>query len=234
MSKKRVGTGILIALVIIALWYLVVPLVIKHFPHPPANIRLISSVALGEVGILIALVVGVLIDGIGFRMPLSRSSKDGWIEGVSIPLVLIWHFFASLIFAVVYFILSGHQLPTSAPVNVDFGTLGNMNKLLLFVTALVVAGLAAFVEEFFFRGYLISRLSQFGIHPVVAGIVAGILFALLHVPGYGVLVSMPKFLGLGLFAGVYVGLRGRLWPMIVAHFIIDFSGLMVLGWLPVH
>lgn len=234
LSKKRVSIGLLIAIMVIALWYLVVPLVVKQFPHPPARLKLIISVGLGEVGILVALIVGMLSDGVGFHIPLSRPDHQRWKDWLSLPLVLFWHFSMSILFALVYFILTRHQLPTSSPANVDFGTLVSMNRVLLFFTALIVAGLAAFVEEFFFRGYLISRLSQLGIHPVVAGVIAGLLFALLHVPSYGLIVSLPKFLGLGLFAGVYVGMRGRLWPMIVAHFIIDFAGLLALGWVTLH
>lgn len=234
MSKKRVGTGLVISLVIVAIWFLIVPMAIKQIPHPPANLRLITGVVLGEAGILIALIFGMLTDGLHFHIPLIRPKGKRWIDSLSIPTVLVWHFTAGIVFTVVYLLISGHQLPTSSPINFDFGTLKNMNKEVLLITAILSAGLAAFIEEFFFRGYLISRLSYLGIHPLFSGVMAGFLFALVHVPSYGWLVSLPKFLGLGLFAGLYVGWRGRLWPMIVAHFVIDFAGLMVLGLLPVH
>lgn len=234
MRKIRVGTGLVLSLLVVGIWFLVVPVVAKHFPHPPTDLRLIIGVLLGEAGIVIALIIGMLTDGIRFRFPLPKPDGKLWIDGLSIPVGLIWHLFASALFTVIYFIISGHQVPTASPINSDFGTLKNMNHLILILTALLAAGLAAFIEEFFFRGYLISRLSHLGMNPLGAGVVAGILFALLHVPSYGLLVSMPKFLGLGLFAGLYVGWRGRLWPMIVAHFVIDFAGLLALGFLVVQ
>jgi len=55
---------------------------------------------------------------------------------------------------------------------------------------------AALAEEAFFRGYLHERLVAFDLRPVLVGAVTATLFALIHVPTYGLWV-LPLDLAAG-------------------------------------
>lgn len=47
----------------------------------------------------------------------------------------------------------------------------------------MIAVVAGFTEEFVYRGYLIERLLEFGVSPLVAGGVSAVAFTVAHLPG---------------------------------------------------
>lgn len=113
------------------------------------------------------------------------------------------------------------------------GLRGNLTILIVFLA--VTWTEAAFVEEMFFRGYLLNRLTdlfdreRLGI--ALALVVQAILFGLGHTyQGLtGVLDTALAGLVLGL---LYLQARRNLWLPILAHGIIDTTGFLLIyfGW----
>lgn len=83
------------------------------------------------------------------------------------------------------------------------------------VNVLMVVFLAAFGEEFFFRGVLQKLLHRWFRNPHWAIIVASILFSAFHQQFYGFL---PRFV-LGLLFGYLFYWSGSLWFAIIPHFV---------------
>lgn len=101
---------------------------------------------------------------------------------------------------------------------------------------LLVAFANGWAEEVIVVGFLITRLRQLRVSPVAAVIISSLLRGLYHLyQGFGAGLGN---LAMGLVFG-YVWLRtGRLWPLIIAHALIDavaFVGYALvaghLGWL---
>lgn len=101
---------------------------------------------------------------------------------------------------------------------------------------LMVAFANGWAEEIIVVGFLLTRLRQLGVSPMAAVIVSSLLRGVYHLyQGFGAGLGN---LAMGLVFG-YVYLRtGRLWPLIVAHALIDavaFVGYALaaghLGWL---
>lgn len=91
-------------------------------------------------------------------------------------------------------------------------------------------------EEVIVVGFLLTRLRQLGVNPVAAVLASSVLRGLYHLyQGFGAGLGN---LAMGLVFG-YVWMRtGRLWPLVIAHALIDsvaFVGYAVaaghLGWL---
>jgi len=94
---------------------------------------------------------------------------------------------------------------------------------------LMAAGLTLLVglaEELLFRGYIISRLDKAGLPGWLCILLSAAIFAAVHVPGYGLLLALPK-IGLGIMFAVYFWYRRNLGPLIISHFLIDFSGFVL-------
>nr|CRL78840.1 CAAX amino terminal protease [Mycolicibacterium malmesburyense] len=101
---------------------------------------------------------------------------------------------------------------------------------------LLTAFANGWAEEMIVVGYLITRLRQLRVNPVTAVVATSVLRGLYHLyQGFGAGLGN---LAMGVVFG-YVYLRtGRLWPLIVAHALIDavaFVGYALaaghLGWL---
>lgn len=101
---------------------------------------------------------------------------------------------------------------------------------------LMVAFANGWAEEIIVVGFLLTRLRQLGVSPMAAIVVSSLLRGVYHLyQGFGAGLGN---LAMGLVFG-YVYLRtGRLWPLIVAHALIDavaFVGYALaaghLGWL---
>jgi membrane protease YdiL (CAAX protease family) len=85
----------------------------------------------------------------------------------------------------------------------------------------VIAAVVATLEETSIRGVLYRRLE--GEAGTVAAIVVGAaVFALIHLPRYG-LSAMPLDAAVGLALGGLRALTGRVWPCAVAHTIVDWG-----------
>ena len=129
----------------------------------------------------------------------------------------------SLLWALVTIVLCGIALAGSLWISQllgwEFGTSKAFDKLSLFSIAIIVlrAGIA---EEFFFRGYIIERLSAITKNKYAAAVLSLVPFALFHYSqGYaGILVAFT--LG-AVLTGMYLWKRD-LKSNMIAHFTIDF------------
>lgn len=93
----------------------------------------------------------------------------------------------------------------------------------LFAVSIVVALIPAIGEEFFFRGLLLGDLLKGKIHPAIAIISTGVIFAVSHVQ-YENLIAMSV---LGSFLGYLYYVSGSLWLPIAAHFTNNFLAVLM-------
>jgi membrane protease YdiL (CAAX protease family) len=96
---------------------------------------------------------------------------------------------------------------------------------------LALAAMVGFCEETLTRGVMLYGLSKYG--PLIAGLVSASIFGALHSLNYldGVPVSylVDQVVTAALLGLMFAGLRLRmltLWPMIVAHAVVDVPGLL--------
>ncbi len=105
--------------------------------------------------------------------------------------------------------------------------LGLHNDYLL--TTLSIIFLTALPEEWFFRGYFMQRLQDFGSRPWLANVVSSLLFMLLHIPsqgGVGLLVFFPSLL----FGYVYQYSRNLI-VVVLLHALANlFFIIYIRGW----
>lgn len=228
-SRLRVSLGIAVLALVIGLWFVLAPPLLSEWLRPLLRRSpLLPAVAFTDAGLLLALLAAVAVDGAGLRLHLPHPDEKGWLDWVAVPAIIFWHLTVSILAGLIFYLLYQGKMP-KADVASLMQTLGHMSIGELLLTAALVAGLAAIFEELVFRGYLVSRLSLLGLHPLVAGVISAVAFGLIHLSGYGLANSLPKVLGMGLVAGLYVGWRGRLWPGMIAHFLVDFGGLAMVG-----
>ena len=122
-------------------------------------------------------------------------------------------------------------LEVSEGVEARFGEVrDNLPKLLMWLAIIWVS--AAFGEEMFFRGYLVTRLQEALPSSRLASIIAVIIPALIfgyghyHYQGIRGLV-MTGFIGVA-FGISYLALKKNLWPVIFVHGMIDSLGFIGL------
>ena len=146
--------------------------------------------------------------------------KNGWSD------VILGVFLFSVVFIVAGFLDAFlRRLGFSGPSTAMMKELmpRGMWQVLLGVVLVTVVALA---EETIFRGYLIHRLSNLTGSMVAAVIISSVIFALPHVyEGVAGAITVGV-MGL-MFALVYVW-RGSLVAPIVAHFMQDFIGIVLL------
>ena len=106
-------------------------------------------------------------------------------------------------------------------------TYGNPRYLLL---ALVATLLVGFAEEGIFRGLMFQAILPRGVWKAV--IITSLLFGLTHsvnlLHGQSVVVTAIQIsyaLAIGFVAAALVATKGLIWPLVVAHFLTDFTGL---------
>jgi uncharacterized protein len=99
------------------------------------------------------------------------------------------------------------------------GTVGAVSRALqtahgssLAAALAVVAVMAGFAEELFFRGYMQTRFAERW-KPWMAVLVAAAFFGLMHMD----LVHAPLAFALGLWLGFVCERSGSLWPAVLAH-----------------
>lgn len=110
------------------------------------------------------------------------------------------------------------------------GVTGNISEYLIHLTV-ITWGTAAFLEEMIFRGFLIHRfaaaLGNTRVAVVVAVLIQSVLFGLAH-PGQGPGgMLMTGAIGL-VFGTLYVRYNRNLWPLILAHGIMDTIGFTAI------
>jgi CAAX protease family protein len=118
-----------------------------------------------------------------------------------------------------------NALPNVAPRDMSmYGYLtGNLPNLIINVVAMWF--MAGFLEEFLWRGYLMSRLidvqgKQTRLAWVIALVSSAIIFGLIHL--FQGPVGMLRTGAIGLVFGLfYLALGRNLWPLIIAHAFID-------------
>lgn len=88
--------------------------------------------------------------------------------------------------------------------------------LLLAASAILVVGVAPFVEEFFFRGFFYGALrTRFGVWTAAA--MGGLLFGLIHYSGPGTLDVLPPLAALGVVFCLLYERTGTLYAPIAFH-----------------
>lgn len=102
---------------------------------------------------------------------------------------------------------------------------------------IAVAFANGWAEEIIVVGFLLTRLRQLNVHPLVALLASSLLRGAYHLY-QGWSAGLGNF-AMGLVFGYVWQRTGRLWPLIIAHGIIDtvaFAGYSLaaghLGWLP--
>ncbi|MDR2473724.1 MAG: CPBP family intramembrane metalloprotease [Tannerella sp.] len=94
-------------------------------------------------------------------------------------------------------------------------TMLNRKDIISFITNLLVIGvLAGIVEEFLFRGALMSIIRRKITNPHVAVIIVAAIFSAVHFQFYGFL---PRMI-LGVLLGYMLVLSGNIWVPVTAHF----------------
>ena len=98
------------------------------------------------------------------------------------------------------------------------------NIWMLFLTLGGVYIVSSFGEEVIYRGFLINRISQFGLDAkkgtIIAVILSSIIFGLVHYEWGPMGIVQTGFMGLAL--GIcYIKLKKRLWILILAHAYMD-------------
>jgi len=127
----------------------------------------------------------------------------GWLnEGMQLPRFLAW--------LEEWMMRTEEQMGNLTEAFLDVETLGGY-----LINVLMVVVLAAFGEEFFFRGVLQKLLQRWFRNPHGAILVASLVFAAFHLQFYGFL---PRFV-LGLLFGYLFYWSGNLWYAIIPHFV---------------
>ncbi|MBE1301381.1 MAG: CPBP family intramembrane metalloprotease [Alteromonadaceae bacterium] len=120
-------------------------------------------------------------------------------------------------------------LEVSDGVEARFGEVrGNLPKLFMWLGIVWVS--AAFGEEMFFRGYLVTRLKEALPSSVLATIVAVLIPALIFGYGHYHYQGIRGFIMTGLiglaFGISYLLLKRNLWPIILVHGVVDTLGFI--------
>lgn len=120
-------------------------------------------------------------------------------------------------------------LEVSEGVEARFGEVrDNLPKLLMWLGIIWVS--AAFGEEMFFRGYLITRLQEALPSSLIATITAVLIPALIFGYGHYHYQGLRGFIITGLigvaFGISYLMLNKKLWPIILLHGVIDSIGFI--------
>ena len=176
---------------------MVVGMIIQGSPdvlaYPPLMLLVITMLPFGAVALVLLLGIRlihnrnlwtVISPGKRFRFPLFLSAGLLWFMLTAASDVLM---------SVIY--------PGNYELNTDFGA--------IITYTLVAVGLVAvqiFAEELFFRGYLMQGFGQLWKNAVFVIIMQAVLFGLLHginpeVEEYGLLLTMPFYIGMGLLLG---------------------------------
>ena len=153
----------------------------------------------------------------------SPSSDTGWGVGLALFVGLIG--------------LGGLFAAKALGINRDLIVGAGANRWWDVVLLVFQAAGTAIAEEVIVCGYLLHRFRQLGWNPYVALVVAALVRGSYHLyQGFGGGLANVV---LGLFFGTLYQRRGRLWPLLLAHFLIDavaFVGYVELArrvsWLP--
>ncbi len=122
-------------------------------------------------------------------------------------------------------------LPLFLPILINLGVGLNVPGLWLFTELLALALLIGFAEEAVFRGLMLNALKARGLWR--AAIITSLLFGLSHSlnllsgkSGADILIQVAYALAVGFAFAAVVLKHGVLWPLVVAHTLIDFTSFI--------
>jgi len=189
------------------------------------HLPLLAVAAAGEGALLL---LALLLAGLDRRGFARLGFGGGWrgFDFAAVPLLIFAHYAVSMVVGVAMTLT--HRLPQTNRAMLSLGAIAQMPLGQALLLALAIAGLAGICEEVAFRGYLIPRLEAAGSPTWLAVLLSALAFGALHVPGYGVIASLPKVISFAIPLGAYFAWRRSIWPAIVTHFLVDFSGLLLL------
>jgi uncharacterized protein len=106
-----------------------------------------------------------------------------------------------------------------------------LESVIVVTQLLAITAMVGFAEEAIFRGLMLNALKPRGAW--MAAIVSSLLFGLSHSPSVlsgkdlvDVVVQMLYALAIGFAFAALVLKKGILWPLVVAHFLIDFTAMI--------
>jgi len=122
-------------------------------------------------------------------------------------------------------------LPLLLPVLLNLFVGLEFGSLLLTLELLLIALLVGFSEETIYRGLMLDALKARG--PWTAAIVTSVLFGLSHSlnllsgkSGAEILIQVCYALAVGFSLAAVVLKTGLIWPLVLVHTLIDFSGFL--------
>jgi uncharacterized protein len=192
--------------------------------------RLGAGVGVGSLSIIVTLALatwllrrrGVSWSDLGFRRPQNLGAAAAWAVGLFLVDMLLVPPLISMLSATLG--LQRQHLEAFDDLR------GNLARYLVLLIP-IGWGSAAFGEELIYRGFLTRRLSDAlggtGIAEIAATLGQAVLFALGH--SYLGPRGMLNAGALGLVSGLSYRWNGRnLWPLIIAHGLVDSVGITAL------
>ena len=122
-------------------------------------------------------------------------------------------------------------LPLLLPVLINLAVGLSVPSLVRFTELLAIALLIGFAEEAIFRGLMLNALKARGLWQ--AAVITSLLFGLSHSlnllsgqSGADILIQMAYALAIGFAFAALVLKKGILWPLVIAHALIDFTSFI--------
>lgn len=122
-------------------------------------------------------------------------------------------------------------LPLLLPALINLAVGLNVPGLSLFTQLLAIAFLIGFAEEAIFRGLMLNALKARGLWQ--AAIITSLLFGLSHSlnllsgkSGADILIQIAYAVAVGFAFAALVLKKGILWPLVIAHALIDFTSFI--------
>jgi membrane protease YdiL (CAAX protease family) len=166
--------------------------------------------------------------GIGWRaVGLKRPARWRHTLLLGIAVGVVYQFFSLYVLEPLIVLLTGKSIDLSqfAPAE------GNVFLLSLFLV--IVWTLAAFGEEFVYRGYLMNRVAELaggsGMAWMVSLVVVSVLFGVAHL-GQGISGVVANISAGSVYGALYLWSGHNLWVPIIAHGVYDTVALLLIFW----
>ena len=166
--------------------------------------------------------------GTGWRsVGLRRPASWGRTLLLGIAVGVVYQFFSLYVLEPLIVLLTGEPIDLRQFTSIE----GNVFLLCLFL--LLVWTLAAFGEEFVYRGYLMNRVAELagggGTAWALSLVVVSVLFGVVH--AYQGISGVTANVAAGLVYGALYLWSGRnLWAPIIAHGVYDTVALLLIYW----
>ena len=220
MTERKANSAILAIGLVLAL---ILPL-FGHYaaPYIPTDRLTASSIFFWALAVLVLLYVVVVerrpLSSIGLKTPGLRDLVFACLAtGVAAVGMTVIFFVVFPAFHLKLATTSANAALLTAPFWVRFWTVVR----------------AAFTEEILFRGYGIERLGQWTGSLWIAGVVTLVFFTTAHLAGWGPAVLLNAGWG-GLVLTLFYLWRRNLWANILAHWLVDAVGFLLIPALAAH